>query len=630
MGECRREGEPASPASHGCATLGGVSGPSAAAPKPAEAVFTHPTYSSPIALSADNRFLWSVNPSDDSVSIVRTDRDTVVRKLRVGKEPQSVALDPNNGFAYVANAAGSSVSVIRILDDTLPGFDARVVRTIRTGAEPWNVVISPDGKRVFVANSGQDTITVINALNRQVIGQIDLRKSKCNVPDPRRHFQPRGMAVTLDNRQLLVTRFLSFVKEGGKQGEDDGKEGVVCRLRINTAATEIGGYRPTGVIRLAARPTGFAIDSPGDGVPGDGDPEPTIAFPNQLQSIVIRGDRAYLPNIAASPESPLQFQNSTEAFVNVINGVGAGGSDGAALNLHLGARDPEPGKKKLFFANQWAIAFATQTGPGAAYIYRGRARSDLLVKLNVDAVGGLGFHRGRGYYPLHRPQRPGGAGDQRRERGQEPARHRHHRRRRLRLRRELRFRQHLEGRPPAGQGSGDDPHPAPATAGLLGRDDRGRGGVLTSPAAGISTGRRTPQSRPTSACRRRAGKTAPAATSRAGATAWSGSSAPGRASRSRWPAASTRATARAADPELLRTARRDPGLYAQRPHLSVAKLAARGKLGRGREPVSPWGDRARERAWRPVRVCALEPEQSLGPPQGEPAFARTGHGAFLE
>jgi hypothetical protein len=65
-------------------------------------------------------------------------------------------------------------------------------------------------------------------------------------------------------------------------------------------------------------------------------------------------------------------------------------------------------------------------------------------------------------------------------------------------------------------------------------------------------------------------------------------------------------------------------------YLSVAKLAARGKLGRGREPVSPWGDRARERAWRPVRVCALEPEQSLGPPQGEPAFARTGHGAFLE
>ena len=166
------------------------------------------------------------------------------------------------------------------------------------------------------------------------------------------------------------------------------------------------------MIRLAARPTGFAIDSPGDGVPGDGDPEPTIAFPNQLQSIVIRGDRAYLPNIAASPESPLQFQNSTEAFVNVINGVGAGGSDGAALNLHLGARDPEPGKKKLFFANQWAIAFTTQTGPGAAYTVA--AGSDLLVKLNVDAVGGLSFTVDGDttrYIDLNDPEEPATSGE---------------------------------------------------------------------------------------------------------------------------------------------------------------------------------------------------------------------------
>jgi Glutathione S-transferase, N-terminal domain len=29
-------------------------------------------------------------------------------------------------------------------------------------------------------------------------------------------------------------------------------------------------------------------------------------------------------------------------------------------------------------------------------------------------------------------------------------------------------------------------------------------------------------------------------------------------------------------------------------YLSVAKLAARGELGGGREPVSPWGERARE------------------------------------
>ena len=33
------------------------------------AVFTQPQNSSPIALSADQRFVWVVNPRDDSVSV---------------------------------------------------------------------------------------------------------------------------------------------------------------------------------------------------------------------------------------------------------------------------------------------------------------------------------------------------------------------------------------------------------------------------------------------------------------------------------------------------------------------------------------------------------------------------------
>ena len=42
----------------------------------------------------------------------------------------------------------------------------------------------------------------------------------------------------------------------------------------------------------------------------------------QSGSIVIRGDQAFLPNIAASPEGPQRFNNSTMAFVNVIDGIG--------------------------------------------------------------------------------------------------------------------------------------------------------------------------------------------------------------------------------------------------------------------------------------------------------------------
>ena len=181
--------------------------------------------------------MWSVNPHDDSVSVIRTSNNTVIATIATGDEPRSVALDPNNEFAYVANAAGNSVTVIRITNASPTNFSAVIDKTMKTGAEPWDIVISPDGKRVFVANSGQDTITVINAATRKLIGNVDLRNSLCNDPDRERRFQPRGMAVILANTQLYVTRFLSFTKaNGGKQGTDTGKEGAVCRIAINTAA----------------------------------------------------------------------------------------------------------------------------------------------------------------------------------------------------------------------------------------------------------------------------------------------------------------------------------------------------------------------------------------------------------
>ncbi len=373
------------------------------------AAFAAPTYSSPIAIDANQGLLWVVNPDADSVSVIDISSAnpanySLVKSIPVGDEPQSIALDTISATtynAYVANAAGNSVTVINVnTSGTLSTF---VENTLTTGAEPWNVVASPDGKKVFVANSGQDTITVINTANRQTIGSVDIRNSACNAADPGRHFQPRGMAVTLDNSKLFVTRFLSFTKPGGVQASDDGKEGLVCQYAVNTNGANAAAVlsSPT-TITLASQPTGFA----------DANGAATKAYPNQLQSIVIRGDRAYLPNIAASPSGPLKFNVDTQAFVSQISGVGSTPVDAGALNLHLGARNPEAGKTKLFFANPWAIAFTNQTGTGNAYAVS--AGSDLLVKLNVDASGVLAFTSGQAdqtrYIDLHDPANPATSG----------------------------------------------------------------------------------------------------------------------------------------------------------------------------------------------------------------------------
>jgi YVTN family beta-propeller protein len=349
--------------------------------------FPGPTTSSPVTISRDGKLVWVVNPKADTVSVLRAGRDTVLRNIKVGDEPRAVALDPINRYAYVANAAASTVSVIAISDPRPTRFRAAVARTLTTGAEPWNIVAAPDGRRVYVANSNQDTITVLDTTGRpKIVGDVDLANSRCNDPDRLRHFQPRGLAVTSNSRHLYVTSFFAFTRPGGRQGDDNGRQGIICRLDVNGSSSRIRDYRVAAQIAIGPRVTGFTIDST-----NDGQPDPTSAFPNQLQSIVIRGNTAYLPNIAASPDGPLKFNVDTQAFVNTIDGVAGrrqvDSSPAKVLNLHLGARDPEQGKKKLFFANPWAIAFTRQSGQGAAYVVS--AASNLLVKVNVAANGTL-------------------------------------------------------------------------------------------------------------------------------------------------------------------------------------------------------------------------------------------------
>jgi len=349
------------------------------------AVYREATHSSPIALTLDNKFVWVVNPDQGTVTVIRTDLNEVVAKLKVGAEPRSLAISPTGKHVFVANAAGDSVSVIKVNDSNPDSFSVSLDTNagpkgqLITGAEPRNIVISPNGKRVYVANRSQDTITVINARNRKIIGSVDLRESACNVGDKERHFQPGALAVSDDSSTLVVTRFFSYTTSGGVQRDDLGKEGLVCSFDINTRLpNDIGLVNPK-VTRMASRDTGVNDDKG----------RSTYAFPNQLGSVVLHKGRAYLPNIAASPTGPSRFKTTTQAFVNVINDIGGLPQDGSFINLHLGGRDPEPGKTELYFANPSAIGFTSSGDSDYAYVTS--AGSDILVKLKVNVEGTLEF-----------------------------------------------------------------------------------------------------------------------------------------------------------------------------------------------------------------------------------------------
>ena len=116
-----------------------------------------PRYPSPIelALSGDGTKLWVVCQGTDEVVVFHLPTRSIVRRIRVGREPKSLALSTDSRRIYVANSWSDTVSEI-------DASSLEVVRTFRAGAEPTSAVPDREGRFLYVANRIGGDISVID------------------------------------------------------------------------------------------------------------------------------------------------------------------------------------------------------------------------------------------------------------------------------------------------------------------------------------------------------------------------------------------------------------------------------------------------------------------------------------
>ena len=175
-----------------------------------------------LALTSDNAFVWSVNPDNDSVTLIEVadDRNHKLTEVPVGDEPRCVAITPDDKKVYVTNAVSGTVSVI----------DARsynVTKTIPVGTEPTGCALTLDGAKLYVANLGSDSVSVIDTHTDTVAKTITNVGAK-----------PRAIAVAEvgGKTKVYVTQFLAQLVDDArtidqKEGRDDGREGRVTADR---------------------------------------------------------------------------------------------------------------------------------------------------------------------------------------------------------------------------------------------------------------------------------------------------------------------------------------------------------------------------------------------------------------
>lgn len=326
------------------------SAPPTTSPTPTATPLTPPSEaskSSPIAVSADGQRVVAANTDTNTATIFSVGAGGLLTKLRevaVGQEPRSVALLLNKPWAYIANTVSHSVSVIDVNDYS-------TIATIEVGTEPYALAASPNGSFVYVANANSNSVSVIDTGTNAVVATVPVGRS------------PRAIAVTNDgdsddgDEQIHVPNFFARPRAGfvppssanlggaggaaaalptGATGQpvvgegifDDSREGVIDVISAATNAV-IGQ-----VVLAPVADTGFnfprggfvntnAMDAPrtifADGGTDGTVPQGTGAFPNQLQSIALFGDRGFVPSTAASPEPPLRFNINVQSLLSVFD-----------------------------------------------------------------------------------------------------------------------------------------------------------------------------------------------------------------------------------------------------------------------------------------------------------------------
>ena len=166
-------------------------------------------------------YAYVVNSGANSVSVINTNTNLVVKTVAVGTSPFAVAINAAGTLAYVTNTGSNTISVITTSTNT-------VTATIPVSSGPMDIALNPTGSTAYVSCSSANVVAVVNTGAKKVTANIAVQ-------------HPAGLAVMGNGTYLYVA------------SSTTGKVLAISTLTNTVAATISVGMTPVG---LALSPDG--------------------------------------------------------------------------------------------------------------------------------------------------------------------------------------------------------------------------------------------------------------------------------------------------------------------------------------------------------------------------------------
>ncbi len=164
----------------------------------------------PLRLSADNRFLYAVNPGSDNITVFEVN-GTRLRFLQIidaGDQPLSLTISGNLLYSLDGSVAGNGIRGFRIAaDGTLTELPDSFRALSSPIAVPGIVDFSPDGRFLLVTHKTTNVVlTPQNAIDVFAIGP-DGYASAMPLRNPSFGLRPFGSAFRNDGKLVVVESF---------------------------------------------------------------------------------------------------------------------------------------------------------------------------------------------------------------------------------------------------------------------------------------------------------------------------------------------------------------------------------------------------------------------------------------